>query len=212
MELNSAFSIVWLEGFLVLVVLGLLALYTFKSTQKKEISQIDEFVSAVIEEASFRNHTLETILCKQYGMNGHQVGQMLQKLSVHETTLIQRIIQMYLQRDPALLTDIDQLISNINQYYCQLLTQTHPLESNSSQAEANASDTAQEVKTLNLEHVNELLIKQLDTAMHTIEDMSNEYTRVFSGNQTALELENSSKKMLQLFIETEQTLRKNMRE
>jgi hypothetical protein len=48
--------------------------------------------------------------------------------------------------------------------------------------------------------------------MQTIDDITGEYTRVFSGNQSALELENSSKKMLQIFHDAEHCIRTNLEE
>jgi hypothetical protein len=94
----------------------------------------------------------------------------------------------------ALLNQIDKRISNLSLPYCDLLTNLH------------TSTTLPQVSSnpkQGLERINQQLVQQLDTAMQTIDEITAEYTRVFSGNQTALELENSRKKMLQIFQDTE---------
>nr|WP_305909126.1 hypothetical protein [Methylomarinum sp. Ch1-1]MDP4522014.1 hypothetical protein [Methylomarinum sp. Ch1-1] len=48
--------------------------------------------------------------------------------------------------------------------------------------------------------------------MKTMDEISAEYTRVFSGKQSELELENSSKKMLRIFQEAENTIRSSVKE
>jgi len=57
---------------------------------------------------------------------------------------------------------------------------------------------------------NNRLAEQLTVAMSTMDEISDEYTRVFSGTQTELELENSSKKMFSIFQKAGQKISKTI--
>jgi hypothetical protein len=137
---------------------------------------------------------LDRLLSDKCGLDRPTVNRALQEITDSEKALLQIIIKLFLQREIGLLTEIDEKISNLSEPYCQLLIKMSHGSSNSSTSISNDQG---------LEFINQQLVRQLNTAMQTIDDITAEYTRVFSGNQTGLELENSRKKMMQIFQDTE---------
>jgi predicted transcriptional regulator len=98
-----------------------------------------------------------------------------------------------------LLGEIDKNIGRLSEPYCQILGEM-----------ATHHTVAAESSDDDLKKINEQLVRQLDVALQTIDEITAEYTRAFSGNQTALELENSSKKMQQIFQSAERNIRQAM--
>lgn len=212
MELNSAFGILLLEAVLIgFIILGS-QLYVQNRKKGHEIQEIDKFVEQLADEEKIKKQLLEKNLLKHSHVSPSEVELVLREVGMAERTLIKRVIEMFLQREPALLTEINQLISNLSNPYCRLLSKSDA-QANLKNSENENLDTKlimeAETKIAGLELVNKQLSKQLNTAMETIDDITAEYTRVFSGQQTALELENSSKKMLQIFLEVEKSIREN---
>jgi len=73
-------------------------------------------------------------------------------------------------------------------------------------AVANADNN----RTNGLERINQQLQQQLTIANKTIEEISHEYSQVFGGTQTALALDNSSKKVLTAFQAAEQAVKQSI--
>ena len=202
MELDSAIVILMAEALAIMVLVVLAMLFWGRKKRSKELAGVDQFIDQMTDEEAIKNRALETVLVENCGLDAKTVESVLQEVSDAERALLQRIIQLFLQRDPALLSEIDQLIANLSDPYCKLLATT---AAGSVSAAGHTDDIGKKIS--GLEHVNQQLVRQLDTAMQTIDEITSEYTRVFSGNQTALELENSSKKMQQVFLDAEQHIR-----
>ncbi len=206
MELEPALVILLAEGLIAMIVLALGMYFMTRNKRDKEVAEIERFVGALSDEDLLKSQMLETFLLENCAVDRKRVDGVLQEVSATERALVQRVIQMFLQRDPSLLTEIDQLISNLSDPYCKLLADLNSgLESN--QEAINGGKALLNIEAI--EHVNRQLEKQLNLAMQTIDEITAEYTRVFSGNQSALELENSSKKMLQIFRDAEHRIKNN---
>jgi len=126
---------------------------------------------------------------------------LLNEISSSERILYQQIIQIFLNRDVELLNDMDQYIDNISEPYCKIIRHS------SGNAEESDTLNAAEDKIERLMQQTERLGEQLTVSMNTMDEISAEYSRVFSGTQTELELENSSKKMFAIFHDAEQQIR-----
>lgn len=209
MTLDSALVILLVEGLVVMMVLGLTVFFISRNRRAKEMAEIERFINQLSDEEVVKSRKLETILTEKCGIDSHTAAVTLREVGDAERALLQRIIQLFLQRSPALLNEIDQLIVNLSDPYCKLLAEDGSSDGSVAGA-ANGSGKAKNSQAAGLERINQQLVRQLETAMKTIDEITAEYTRVFSGNQTALELENSSKKMQQIFHDVEQQIKANM--
>ena len=194
MGLDTALAILSLEalGVLTLVCVGFFLIA--RNKRNTEIQAIDDYITQLNENASSKNQPLNHLLTNKCGLDRTTVDTALQDITDSEKALLQIIIKLFLQREIGLLSEIDEKISNLSEPYCQLLSKMHPGSAIASTSISNDQG---------LEFINQQLVRQLNTAMQTIDDITAEYTRVFSGNQTGLELENSRKKMMQIFQDTE---------
>lgn len=206
MELDSAIVILMAEALAAMILLVLVLIFMSRKKRGNETVEIDRFISKLEDEEAIKTQQLEKILLES-GVNRQALDSVLKEVTATERALLQRVIQLFLQRDLAHLEDIDQLVANLSDPYCRLLA-----ESSNAATSVDSAVAGKEQRVAGIERVNQQLIKQLDTAMKTIDEITAEYTRVFSGNQTALELENSSKKMQQIFLEAEQRIKSSMSE
>ena len=189
------------------VAVGLLLLVILfarsRSKHEKEVAAIENFIGQFEQNEIIRRGLLQTILLDNCGLSPESAADVLQKIMESERALLQRIVQMLLNRDPKCLAEIEQLIDKLSEPYCNLWTET---ESEVAESHNSRNDT----RAVRLEKINKQLVRQLETAMQTIDEISSEYTRVFSGHQTLLELDNSSKKMQQIFKDIEQRIKQNI--
>ncbi|PPD35114.1 MAG: hypothetical protein CTY19_03170 [Methylomonas sp.] len=194
MGIDTALAILSLEalGVLTLACVGFFLIA--RNKRNTEIQAIDDYITQLNENTLSKNQPLDHLLSDKCGLDRATVDTALQEITDSEKALLQIIIKLFLQREIGLLGEIDEKINNLSEPYCQLLSKMHHASSGTSTS--ISSDQG-------LEFINQQLVRQLNTAMQTIDDITAEYTRVFSGNQTALELENSRKKMMQIFQETE---------
>lgn len=210
MELDSALVIVMAEVGVVMMALALTVFFISRNRRNKELAEIEQFINRMGDEELLKSRLLETILIENCGVDGGAAAVTLREVSDAERALLQRIIQLFLERNPALLTEIDQLIANLSDPYCKLLAGGSATGSVSGATSGTGEGEGK--KVAGLERINQQLVRQLDTAMKTIDEITAEYTRVFSGNQTALELENSSKKMQQIFQDVERNIKTDIAE
>lgn len=207
MAIDSALTILLVEALVVMLVLAIALLLIARHRRSKEMAEIDQFIDQMEMQALIKSQRLEQFLGEDCGLDPDVIGNVAAAVSDTERVLFQQIIRLFLKRELALLNDIEQQVSHLVDPYHKILVNRDELP------EGTVLDEAAAVhKLVSVERVNQQLIRQLDTAMKTIDEISAEYTRVFSGNQTALELENSSKKMLKIFFEAEVDIRNRLAE
>lgn len=205
MGFDSAAFILMAEGLVAALLLAGGMFFFGRNRQMREVAAVEQFVNQMAEEEILKNRMLESILIENCGIGSDKAALVLQEVTSAERALLHRVIQLFLKRDPGLLKEIDQLVVNLSDPYCKLMSDPSAYAGPTS-ADADADHVHN--KLAGLERVNHQLVRQLDTAMQTIDEITAEYTRVFSGNQTALELENSSKKMLAIYQDVERQLKK----
>ncbi len=206
MALDSAIVILMAEALGVITILAVAWFFVARNRRGKELDAIHQFIDQQDEQALVKNQPLDELLSNGCGLDRELVNAILQEVTDCERNLYQRIIQLFLQRDMTLLNEIDQGIGNLSEPYCRVISKMAATGSDKTASGAGAA-AGGDHQAAGLERINQQLMRQLDTAMKTIDEITAEYTRVFSGNQTALELENSSKKMLQIFHEAEQAIK-----
>jgi hypothetical protein len=192
-------------AFLTLLVIALF--FISRNKRGKEMADIDHFITELEEQSVVKNRWLEQFLGESCGMLPAEIEPLLQQVNASERALFESVVRLFLKRELVLLNEIEQRIGELSEPYQNLLATrggTAPVE--------RLNESGQASQLVGLERINQQLVRQLDNAMKTIDEMSAEYTRVFSGNQTALELENSSKKMLQIFHDAERGVRESIAE
>lgn len=207
MQFDSVVVILAAEALAFLALLVAALFFTSRNRRGKEMAHINRFISELEEQATVKNRRLEQFLSESCSLPDAEIEQVLREVNTAERALFKEIIRLFLKREMVLLQEIEQRIGQLTLPYQNLLNNAGNLS-----PESAASESPQLNKQAGLERINQQLVRQLDTAMKTIDEMSAEYTRVFSGNQTALELENSSKKMLQIFLDAERGIRASMAE
>lgn len=200
-QLDSVVVVLMAEALVVLTMLLAVLFFLSRSRRGREMAEVDRFIDQMDEQSLVKQHRMEQFLAEDCGLPVETVESVLAAVLKAERALFQQIFRLFLQRDLATLADIERKIDELAEPYQNLLAD---------RVESVTGAAGQVDKLAGLERVNQQLVRQLDTAMKTIDEISAEYTRVFSGNQTALELENSSKKMLQVFAEAEHSIRVNV--
>lgn len=198
MTVDTALVIVMAEALGVLILLAVGMIFISRKKRKQEMHAIDNFINQFNDQASFTNKPLHQLLSETCGLDEQAVEQTLKDVNDSERALMQIVLKLFLQREMSLLNKLNKCINNLSLPYCDLLSNL--------QTPANDSLSRPSSSGQGLERINQQLVQQLDTAMQTIDEITAEYTRVFSGNQTALELENSRKKMLKIFQDTEHNI------
>lgn len=188
MTLDSTLTLIMAEVLLAMVLAAAAFFFVWRNKRNKETAAINSFLNQLEDHALLKNQPLDRLLRETCGFDPRIVRESLQDVSASERELMQKVIQLFLQREMLLLNEIDRCIGKLSEPYCQLLSKL-----------ANEAKPVNDDNTQKLEQMNRQLTEQLDTAMQTIDEITNEYTRVFNGHQTELELENSSKKMLQIY-------------
>lgn len=203
---NAASMVVMLEISIFLIVLGLALFFIHRHKRNRELHSLHEFIDKLERHALLKNQPLEELLADNYGVDSQTITDAVKNIQDAERTLLQTVIQFFLQRELGVLPKIEQDLTKLSASYHQLLEDLTLGESGS--AVANASEDSG--KYGQLEHANQQLMRQLDTAMKTIDEITAEYSRAFSGHQTGLELENSGKKLLQIFQEAQRDIKCQM--
>lgn len=208
MVFDSALMIFMAEALAVLIVSILGIWFFFRRKRSREFAAINQFIDQLDEAAELKNKPLSQLLNNGCGLSEAQIESVLLEITESERALFQRVIQLFLQREMTLLPEIDQSIGSLSEPYCRVIGN---MASHHSQGGGTSSNDDNSHAGA-LERINQQLVRQLDTAMQTIDEITAEYTRVFSGQQSALELDNSRKKMLQIFQDAEQQIKQNLQE
>jgi len=200
-ELNPVFVVLMVEGFAGLILLVLSLLFFSRNKNLGEQVVANKLVDKLEDTEKIKAKQLESMIAENCDMAPDVIKGLLNEINSSERILYQQMIQMFLNRDVKLLNDMDQYIDNLSEPYCKIIRHS------SGNGEGPGTLKVTEEKIEELMSKNERLSRQLTVAMNTMDEISSEYTRVFSGTQTELELENSSKKMLAIFQDSERQLR-----
>lgn len=192
-ELDSIFVVLLIEAFggLILLVLSLLVFSRNKSSSEEAAAH--ELIDKLEDTEKIKVKKLGVMIAENCDINEQQLSSVLGEIVQGERVLYQNIIQMFLNKDTELLTEIDQCIDNLSEPYCKILKQS------SGEVAVPEKQLEMENGMHQLVEENKKLSEQLNMSMSTMDEISAEYTRVFSGTQTELELENSRKKMMRIF-------------
>ncbi len=202
-ELDSVLVVILLEalGGLALLVVGFLLFSRIKSSGEQAAA--NELIDGLEDTKNIKNKKLQNIISEFCSIEEAELESYLSEITQSERLLYQQIIQIFLNKDSRLLQEIDSYVNDLSSPYIKLLSHT---SSNSTESDTKQLKIA-ENKIQNLMDENKKVSDQLSIAMQTMDEISAEYTRVFSGMQTELELENSLKRMFEIFHTAEQQVK-----
>lgn len=185
-ELSSLSVVFLIEATLALFVLILVLFLIQKSKSKGEYAASVKVINKLQSAEKTKEKKLTDLFSAHCELGSEAVNDLLGEVKAGERALLQKIIRIYLNKDAKVLSQIDKQVDKLSEPYCKALA-----HSSGGNAE---KDKQFEDKLEKLALENKRLSEQLTIAMNTMDEISAEYTRVFSGTQTELELENSSKK------------------
>ncbi len=192
-ELNSIFVVLLVEalGGLTLLVFGFLLFSKKKSAGG--VAAADELITKLEDTENSKVKKLGELITENCSIGQDEMEAVLGEITQSERELYKKIIQMFLNRDTEILQGIDQYIDKLSDPYCKLLSYS------TADTADNEKLKVAENKIHRLVEESKRVAEQLSLAMNTMDEISAEYTRVFSGTQTELELENSRKTMFKIF-------------
>ncbi len=202
-ELNSVLMLFMLEASVVLFILILLIFLFSKNNRKKEYAASAKVIDQLQDTENIKAKKLASLFSTHCKLEQEVLNSLLTEIKSSERNLYQQIIKTFLTRDVKLLGKIEQQIDKISEPYCKVISHA---------SSGKVEDKESEEKLQRLTEENKRLAEQLTIAMNTMDEISAEYTRVFSGTQTELELENSSKKMFDIFQQASQKIGETIRE
>ncbi len=201
-ELNSVLMLFMLEASIVLFILILLIFLFSKNNRQKEHAASAKVIDQLQDTENIKAKKLASLFSTHCKLEQEVLNNLLAEIKSSERNLYQHIIKTFLTRDVKLLGKIEQQIDKMSEPYCKVISYT---------SSGKAENKENEQKLQRLTEENKRLAEQLTIAMSTMDEISAEYTRVFSGTQTELELENSSKKMFDIFQQASQKIGKTIK-
>ncbi len=189
-ELSLVNIIFMLEASIALLLMMLVWFLISKNNSKGDEVASNKVIDKLQGTEKLKAKKLAELISENCELEPEELNNLLAEIKANERNLYQQIIRIFLKRDVALLGRIDKHIDKFSEPYCKIL----------SHASGGGGKEKELEDSLNkLTESNDRLAEQLTIAMNTMDEISDEYTRVFSGTQTELELENSSKKMFSIF-------------
>jgi len=209
MAINPVFVVIMAESLAALLLLFVGILFFRRRKKGHENATAEALISQLEETEAIRCKKLGLMLAEHCQLDEQAVQDYIREINQQEKSLYQQIIQMFLSRDPELLKEVDQSIHNLSEPYCKILLHKH----NSETLPASDADVFQQgKKAINqLRQENDRLAEQLQTAMNTMDEISSEYTRMFNGTKSEIELQNSCQKMLAIFQEALSRVQKTLK-
>ncbi|NOQ16266.1 MAG: hypothetical protein GQ581_04335 [Methyloprofundus sp.] len=203
--LNSVNMIVLLELSILLIVVLLFLFFRFNKAKSTAQNAAHELVDKLEETSNIRDKQLARLISDHCTVDEQYAQETIQVIRTNEQLLYQKIIELYLLQDGEQLTNIDYYVANLAKPYHSLLASS---ALNVSDGQLSPERIAEQERIQELEELVDRLSVQLTTAMTTIDEVSAEYTRIFAGSKSEVELENSCKKMLATYQQALQEAKK----
>jgi hypothetical protein len=203
-EINPLFVILFFEAILILILLALIVPILRNKTNNATQSAALTLVKKLEKNEGSRVERLEQLLAHFGDTNPVLLSEFLEEIKAKEKNFYQHVLRMFFSKDPSLLKKMDKQVESLSEPYFQLLSSSSVV-SNNADMDEELQLSNQEVSRLKNE--NQAFSEQLEIIMNTIDEISSEYTRIFAGTRTEMELKNSSKKMIELFRTSGQSAR-----
>ncbi len=196
-EVNSLFAVFVVEGMVALFLLVFIAFFSMSRRKSKERSAAKNLVNKLKKGEKSRREELSVRLSDSCGLKESAIDDVLAEIDGNEKELYQKIVTMVLGRDATLLFEIDKSVQVLSEPFCKLLDKLSTME----KVDPAMSDLIETANTeiQQLRDEREKLSKQLSTAMETMDEVSQEYSKMFGSPKQAEELDSSRKRMLNTY-------------
>ena len=208
-ELNPVLAVLMIEALAVLVLFAPGYWFASRKRKAKEHRIADKLVKKIHDSVAQRSEKLKHLISEKNAASPEIQEKILQEIHTSELTFYQQMMQMFLSRDTKLFNKIDQCVDKLSEPYFKILGSFSPVGKKPS---ATDELTKQRNMIRHLEMESESLSQQLQIAMQSIDEISSEYTRMFNGTKSEMELQNSSKKMLGTFQDAESRVKQVLKE
>jgi FtsZ-interacting cell division protein ZipA len=207
-ELNSVVVILMVEALAALLLL-VIGLWLWSRKKKSgDFHMAQTLIDDLDEAKELRTENLGKLIAAHCALAPNELQTLLKEIDRREKALYQQIIQLFLNHDPNVLKDVDDYIQDLAQPYCAMLKAVGNNSPALEEAEHQADLENANQQIVQLTKKNTALAKQLQLALKTVDEVSDEYTQLFNGNKHELELRASYKRLLQAFQSIEAEIEK----
>ncbi len=188
------------EAMVVLILLILILLMVYEKKNSGDHAAAHGLINKLKE--GEKNNAIKRgeMIATQCDVDPGELNEIMNNIGSKERELYKKIIQVFLSQDGNMLMQIGQYIDNLAEPYISIAGIS------TSNKEVEAVEIAK-IEINRLKQESAALRKELVITTDSMEKIIAEYTRVFSGSQTELALKNSSKKMFEIFRNTDGRLR-----
>jgi hypothetical protein len=173
-EVNPLLFIMLVEGFIILLLaLVLIIVFRFRSKARHR-KAVKQLVSQVNHQSEVRMKETGSFLKDIYELEDSELKQAVMEIDKREKKFIQKIIDMFLKGETALLTAMDAAVAELIEPYKKL----RPRVAHQSESEAQLSMQTQ-LETMSAE--NENLRQELDITKDKLQNMIGEFGDMFRG-------------------------------
>lgn len=213
MNIDSALIILLAEALLAVLVVALIAFWFGRRKNQKEQEAVNDLINKLFANGENRAEELtELIKANMAGISDQDLSALLTEISEQERTLYQKIIEIFIKRDCDELVHIDSCIKDMTVSYGKIGNSANvelpPGITDENGQPVRIEDYAEELKAAQ-ERISqykletERISEQLGVAMNSMDEISAEYTRMFSSEKSVAELESSRQRMLRIFATAE---------
>jgi len=184
------------EVFVVGLVVLYLIFFVFGKKKQEQRQAVEAITRGFKKHHSERSKELneDAILSS---IDGELLSKFVQEISQKEANLYQQISKLFLQKDTTALKLLDKRVKEVSDSYWEVIKQTVQSSQNKVSTGGNEASLKADLDVAVSEQ--ERLSEQLNVALTTLDEVSNEYAHLFGSDKDEEELKASKEKMLACF-------------
>lgn len=194
------------EAMVVLILLTFIFLILYGKKKSGDQATVHKFINKLKGAEKSKTKERGEMIAEYCNLEPSELNDITNEICSKERELYKKIIQIFLSKDKKILMKMDQYIEGLAEPYIRIAG----VSASTNEVEGESLEIAKtEINRLKQE--TEALRKEIKINTDSMEEITAEYTRVFSGSQTALALENSSKKMFGILRDIENRVRESVK-
>ncbi len=196
-EINEVFAVFVGEALIALLLVFVIMLLISMKRRKRDRMAASGLIKKVSKGSELREKEMLDLLGEDSGVDEESLKEIINEMRVQERGLYQHVIQLYLKRDARMLSKIDSQVQALAEPYKRLLSE----KSGGGKVDPTLLEEMEKIKLEQelLRNDNERLATQLGVAMETMDEVSTEYSMMFSGSKAVDELSASKERMFKIF-------------
>lgn len=196
-EINEVFAVFIGEAFIALLLVFIIILLISMKRRKRDRAAASGLIKKVSKGNELREKEMFDLLGEDSGVDEGCLKEIINEMRTQERALYQHVIQLYLKRDAKMLSKIEGQVQALAEPYKRLLSE----KSGGTEVDPGLLEEIEKIKLEQnrLRADNERLATQLGVAMETMDEVSTEYSMLFSSSKAADELNASKTRMLTIF-------------